>query len=60
MSIGVAVMKPGDTAADVMLRADRSLYQAKADGKNLVRVYPSVPPRRQGTPLEPNGKEPAR
>lgn len=38
MSIGVAIMAPGDSADDVIRRADQCLYLAKADGKNLVRA----------------------
>ncbi len=41
MSIGAAVITPGDSAADLILRADRCMYQAKADGKNLVRAQAS-------------------
>lgn len=37
MSIGVALFAAGDSAAELILRADRSMYQAKSDGKNLVR-----------------------
>jgi diguanylate cyclase (GGDEF)-like protein len=37
ISIGVAVIEPGDSAADLILRADQGMYRAKADGKNLVR-----------------------
>lgn len=40
MSIGVAIIAPGDSAGDVILRADQCLYLAKADGKNLVRAEP--------------------
>jgi diguanylate cyclase (GGDEF)-like protein len=52
MSIGVALIAPGDAAADLILRADRSMYQAKADGKNLVRGEepPLMPPVRE--PIE--------
>jgi diguanylate cyclase (GGDEF)-like protein len=39
MSIGVAVIEGGDTPAELILRADRALYQAKAAGKNCVRVH---------------------
>jgi len=38
MSIGIAVKGPGETPADLLRRADLCLYQAKADGKNRVRV----------------------
>ena len=34
MSIGVAVIEQDDTSAELLLRADRALYQAKAAGKN--------------------------
>ncbi len=43
ISIGVAVMAPGDSAADLILRADQGMYQAKADGKNLVRAQVARP-----------------
>ena len=33
-SIGVATAQPGDTAADLIRRADLSMYTAKRDGKN--------------------------
>ena len=46
MSIGVAVTVSGESAADLILRADRSLYEAKAAGKNQVRVYVASAPRR--------------
>ena len=39
MSIGVAVMEADEDASDLILRADRCLYQAKADGKNAVRAH---------------------
>ena len=46
MSVGVAVIEAGDTPADLLLRADRALYQAKAAGKNCVRIHlPSAPSR---------------
>jgi diguanylate cyclase (GGDEF)-like protein len=40
MSVGVAVIEAGETSAELILRADRALYQAKAAGKNCVRVHP--------------------
>ena len=36
MSIGVAVFGAGDSAADLIARADRCMYQAKVRGKNRV------------------------
>jgi PleD family two-component response regulator len=38
MSIGVAVIETGDAPADLIRRADRRLYLAKAEGKNRVRA----------------------
>jgi diguanylate cyclase (GGDEF)-like protein len=38
ISIGVAVLRAEDTAHDVISRADRALYVAKAEGKNCVRL----------------------
>ena len=38
ISIGVAVAAASDTPADLIGRADRCLYRAKADGKNCVRT----------------------
>jgi diguanylate cyclase (GGDEF)-like protein len=39
LSIGVAVMGRDENADDLISRADRCLYQAKADGKNAVRSH---------------------
>ena len=50
MSVGVAVIEGGDTPAELILRADRALYQAKAAGKNCVRVHPSAAPGRSVPP----------
>ncbi len=38
ISVGVAVLTPPDAAQDLIARADRALYEAKADGKNCVRL----------------------
>lgn len=47
ISIGVAVTEPGDAPEDLIRRADRCLYQAKAEGKNRVRVNAALPTVRQ-------------
>jgi diguanylate cyclase (GGDEF)-like protein len=36
VSIGVAAYQPGDTAGDLVGRADQALYQAKSAGRNRV------------------------
>ena len=36
-SIGVSVMRPGDDADDMVRRADKALYEAKAAGRNCVK-----------------------
>lgn len=43
ISIGVAVIERGDSSADLIRRADQCLYQAKAEGKNRVRVSSGLP-----------------
>ena len=43
ISIGVAVGGAGDTAQDVIARADRALYDAKTHGKDTVRVSDGRP-----------------
>lgn len=57
MSIGVAVTVPGDSAADVIMRADRSLYEAKASGKNRVCVHPVGADGRPVAPAAERQKE---
>jgi diguanylate cyclase (GGDEF)-like protein len=43
MSIGVSVLKMGESPADFLGRADRYLYQAKARGKNCVCGHAELP-----------------
>jgi len=38
ISIGVAVLSGSDAMQDLVARADRALYQAKAEGKNRVKL----------------------
>jgi diguanylate cyclase (GGDEF)-like protein len=38
VSIGVAIIESGDSPGDIIRRADQGLYEAKAEGKNRVRV----------------------
>jgi two-component system, cell cycle response regulator len=40
ISIGIAALGGGDTAASVLKRADQALYRAKRDGRN--RVVPDA------------------
>lgn len=42
VSIGVVVGLPGDTAVDLIARADRALYDAKSGGRDLVRMDPAL------------------
>jgi diguanylate cyclase (GGDEF)-like protein len=41
VSVGVATMRTGETAEEIVQRADESLYRAKAAGKNCIRVAPA-------------------
>jgi diguanylate cyclase (GGDEF)-like protein len=50
MSVGVAVIEGRDTPAELLMRADRALYQAKAAGKNCVRVHQPAGPGRPEPP----------
>jgi diguanylate cyclase (GGDEF)-like protein len=53
-SAGVAAAQPGETPEQVLLRADRALYQAKAHGRNQIAVedlgWPSITTRREPSP----------
>ncbi|MAR00099.1 MAG: hypothetical protein CMI00_06120 [Oceanospirillaceae bacterium] len=44
VSIGVAAYMPDEEADEVLSRADRMLYVAKHEGRNLVRVDPTETP----------------
>ncbi len=39
VSIGLAERKEGDGSNDVILKADRALYQSKSEGRNTIRCY---------------------
>jgi diguanylate cyclase (GGDEF)-like protein len=41
ISVGVAVLSADASAQDLIGRADRALYRAKAEGKNCVRLAPA-------------------
>ncbi|MBK5956838.1 hypothetical protein CCR97_01210 [Rhodoplanes elegans] len=49
LSIGVAAWTPGETAEALLERADRHLYQAKANGRNCLVGAP-VPPKPSTAP----------
>ncbi|MCE9664993.1 diguanylate cyclase [Halomonas sp. M5N1S17] len=38
ISIGLTLYQPGDTARDLLMRADRALYRAKQGGRNRVEL----------------------
>lgn len=45
LSAGVATHEPGESAADLLLRTDAALYQAKQNGRNRVVVAPGIAAR---------------
>jgi len=47
-SVGLATRQPGESAENVIARADQALYQAKAHGRDRVDV--STPPEALPTP----------
>ena len=51
MSIGAAVIEQDEDGPTLMSRADRHLYQAKAEGKNVVRAGAPEDHRRATAPL---------
>lgn len=44
MSVGIAVSEPGDTVEQLVSRADRAMYQAKALGRNQVVTHGAYRP----------------
>lgn len=42
LSFGVATLLPGETADQLLTRADRALYASKEDGRNRVTVAPAT------------------
>jgi diguanylate cyclase (GGDEF)-like protein len=42
VSVGVAEYRPGESVPELLTRADQALYQAKRDGRNLVRCSEKV------------------
>ncbi|HJU43651.1 MAG TPA: diguanylate cyclase [Vicinamibacterales bacterium] len=54
MSIGAAVIEKDEDAPALIARADRYLYQAKADGKNLVRAESADDGWQPTTDVEPD------
>lgn len=52
MSLGVAVHEPSrpETMEDLVVRADKAMYQVKRDGKGSWALAPPVPPRASGRP----------
>ncbi len=56
MSVGVAVMRGDDAPADLVRRADKCLYEAKADGKNCVRLDTQLSPVQPVPRITPGSK----
>jgi diguanylate cyclase (GGDEF)-like protein len=54
-SFGVAEYSPGETLSELLVRADKALYEAKNDGRNCVRIaLTPVPIARHGTSPSPH------
>jgi diguanylate cyclase (GGDEF)-like protein len=50
ISVGVAALRPGETGADLLARADTALYEAKDEGRNCVVIADqSLPSARSAT-----------
>lgn len=53
LSIGVVAMRPQESAAQVLARADAAMYQAKRNGGNRVTALSGVNDRAEPHPAEP-------
>jgi diguanylate cyclase (GGDEF)-like protein len=58
VSIGVALQSDGEDAGDLMRRADRALYRAKAAGRDRVETDPQQPRRTVAATQHCSGRGP--